>query len=63
MNKSTRAVFYLLLGAAIYFIIDADDNPHLLDEFHTYAPFVILIVFVLLLVVRSIRKRRDDQED
>ena len=63
MNKSIRPVFYLLLGAALYFIIDADDNPQVIDEFHQYAPFAILILFVLILVVRQIRKKQDgDQE-
>ncbi|MAE85734.1 MAG: hypothetical protein CMB80_23560 [Flammeovirgaceae bacterium] len=64
MNKSIRPVIYLLLGAAIYFIIDADDNPQVLDEFHQYAPIAILILFVLILVVRQIRKKKEgDQED
>lgn len=63
MNKSIRPIFYLLLGAAIYFIIDADDNPQALDEFHQYAPFAILIVFVLLLGMRYIRKKREEDQD
>lgn len=63
MNRTFRPVLYLMLGVAIYFVIDADDNPQLLDEFHQYAPFAILALFVMLLLIRRYNREHDDRED
>ncbi|MEQ8470593.1 MAG: hypothetical protein RIC35_05375 [Marinoscillum sp.] len=64
MKKPARYIIYFLIGVAIYFIIDADDNPQVLDEFHSYAPGLILVVVVLLFIVKYVlEKKKKDKEE
>lgn len=64
MTKPARYIIYFLIGVAIYFIIDADDNPQILDEFHGYAPGLILVVVVMLFIVKYVleKKKKDGEE-
>lgn len=63
MSKPARYILYFLIGVSIYFVIDADDNPQVLDEFHSYAPALILVVVVLLFIVKYILEKKKGDGD
>ncbi|XOV93070.1 MAG: hypothetical protein ACFHWX_23090 [Bacteroidota bacterium] len=60
MGKVSRYIIYFLIGVLIYYALEADKNPDALNKIHSYAPAAILVIFILLMAVQFIRKKREE---
>lgn len=62
MKKSLKYVLYILVGMAIYQLSGAKEQPEILDEFHSYAPLIILSIFGLLMVMKYVKSKKEKND-
>jgi len=62
-NNPLRFIMYLLIGVIIYQVIDSGETTVTHGEVKNTLIISILVVFALLLVVRSIKKRYEDRDE
>ncbi|MEQ6167823.1 hypothetical protein AAOE16_11580 [Ekhidna sp. MALMAid0563] len=60
MRKSFRYVLYLMVGFLIYQVIDSGETGFTHDEVKNSLIIAMIAVFVLLLIVRVIKQRYDN---
>lgn len=62
MNQSGRYIIYLLIGVGLYFVLknDGTEDEDILKNVHQVAPYIILVLVVILFMVRAIRKKRGE---
>ncbi len=61
MNPAYRYILYILIGMGLYFVIKQEgDEERTLDQVHQVAPYVILVLLVLMFFARAIRKKRGE---
>lgn len=60
MRKSFRYVLYLMVGFLIYQVIDSGETDFTHEEVKNTLLIVMVVVFVLLLIVRVIKQRYDN---
>ncbi|WP_424963180.1 hypothetical protein [Ekhidna sp.] len=63
MRKSFRYVLYLMVGFLIYQVIDSGETSFTHKEVKNTLVIAMIVVFVLLLIVRVIKQRYDDNGD
>ena len=63
MKKSSRYILYLVLGFIIYQIIDSGETGVTHKEARNVLIIAIVVVFVLLMVVRVIKSRYDNDDE
>lgn len=63
MKKSSRYVLYLVLGFIIYQIIDSGETGVTHQEVRNVLIIAVVVVFVLLMIVRVIKSRYDNDEE
>jgi len=62
MQKPVRYVIYFFLGVILFFALQREGNEDVLSEIHNHAPVIILSVFALLLLVRSIIEKKNREK-
>jgi hypothetical protein len=62
MAKPYRYFLYFMIGVMIYFFMDGDNHPEVMDKIHSIAPGLIIGVFVLLLVARYFISKREKKD-
>ncbi len=60
MKRPYRYVIYLVIGFLIYQIIDSGETSVTYDDARTALIIGLIVVFILLLIVRVIKKRYED---
>ena len=63
MRRSFRFVIYIMIGFLIYQIIQSGESGITYDQVKKTLLIAMVIVFVLLIIVRSIKQRYDDGDD
>lgn len=59
MSRVARYAIYFIIGILIYYGLEANDDPELLEKVRKHAPIAILVIFVALLIVQYIRSRQE----
>ncbi|MFT7029862.1 MAG: hypothetical protein ACJA2C_001255 [Marinoscillum sp.] len=54
---------YFMIGVMIYFFMDGESQPEIMDQIHSNAPGLIIGVVVLLMVVRYFISKQEKNED
>ena len=62
MKKSSRYVLYLVLGFIIYQVIDSGETSLTHKDARNTLIIAIVVVFILLLIVRAIKSRYDNED-
>ena len=62
MRKPIRFVLYIMIGFIMYQIIDSGETTVTHGEVKNVLIISILVVFVLLMIVRVIKQRHEDNE-
>lgn len=61
MKSPYRYIIYLLIGMALYYVLKQEKgDEQVLSEVHDVAPYIILFVLILLIVVKVIRSKRGE---
>lgn len=63
MKKTYRYIIYFMIGIFIYYMVGADKDPEVLEDFHGLAPALIIGVVVLLFLVRYILAKKKKNQD
>ena len=62
MRKPIRFVLYIMIGFIMYQIIDSGQTTVTHGEVKNVLIIAILVVFALLMIVRVIKQRHEDNE-
>lgn len=62
MKRSFRYVVYIMIGFLIYQIIDSGETSFTHEEVKKTLIFGLIAVFILLVIVRVIKQRYEDNE-
>ncbi len=65
MTKLYRYFLYFMIGILIYFVMDGDNHPELMEKIHEIAPALIIGVVVLMMIARYFisKHKKDERED
>jgi hypothetical protein len=63
VKKPYRYLMYFMIGVMIYFFMDGESQPEIMDQIHSNAPGLIIGVVVLLMVVRYFISKQEKNED
>ncbi|MEQ8546788.1 MAG: hypothetical protein RIC03_02705 [Cyclobacteriaceae bacterium] len=62
MRKPIRYLLYFIIGIAIFYSLKQEGNEETITTIHEYAPAIIIGVFALLLVVRSVIEKKSREK-
>jgi len=62
MRKPIRYLLYFIIGIVIFYSLKQEGSEETITTIHEYAPAIIIAVFALLLLVRSVVEKKNREK-